>query len=144
MDPKKKLALIKSFAEEIITEEELVSLLSSKKRLIAYDGFEPSGNPHIAQGIIRAINVNKMTKAGIRFKMFVADWHAWANNKYGGDLEKIQTCGKYLTEIWKAQIKYWRIISKHCPQPHQQLCIATPPLLCVVHQISKYKKKGRR
>ena len=102
MDPKKKLALIKSFAEEIITEEELVSLLSSKKRLIAYDGFEPSGNPHIAQGIIRAINVNKMTKAGIRFKMFVADWHAWANNKYGGDLEKIQTCGKYLTEIWKA------------------------------------------
>ena len=42
-----------------------------------------------------------MTKTGIKFKMLVADWHAWANNKMGGDLEKIQTVGKYLFEVWK-------------------------------------------
>ena len=42
-----------------------------------------------------------MAKAGVKFKMLVADWHAWANNKMGGDLERIQTVGKYLIEVWK-------------------------------------------
>lgn len=29
---------------------------------ICYDGFEPSGRMHIAQGVMRVINVNKLTK----------------------------------------------------------------------------------
>jgi tyrosyl-tRNA synthetase len=29
-----------------------------------------------------------MTKAGCRFKMWVADWFGWMNNKMGGDLKK--------------------------------------------------------
>ena len=77
-------------------------LLESGEQITAYDGFEPSGQIHIAQGILRAINVNKMTKAGIKFRMWVADWHAMANNKMGGDLEKIKTVGKYFIEVWKA------------------------------------------
>ncbi|MFH1399430.1 MAG: tyrosine--tRNA ligase, partial [Candidatus Woesearchaeota archaeon] len=44
----------------------------------------------------------KMTKAGVKFKMLVADWHGWANNKMGGDLEKLQKVGKYFIEVWKA------------------------------------------
>jgi tyrosyl-tRNA synthetase len=103
MDIEEKLKLIKQVGEEIITEEELKHLLTTKKHPIAYDGFEPSGTDiHIAQGILRAININKLTKIGIKFKMLVADWHAWANNKIGGDLEKIQKVGKYLIEVWKA------------------------------------------
>ncbi len=102
MDIKERLKLIKEVGEEIVTEEELRELLEKKKTPIAYDGFEPSGNLHVAQGILRAINVNKMLKAGCRFKMLVADWHGWANNKMGGDLEKIQTTGKYMIEVWKA------------------------------------------
>jgi tyrosyl-tRNA synthetase len=43
-----------------------------------------------------------MINAGVKFKMLVADWHAMANNKMGGDLEKIQTVGKYFIEVWKA------------------------------------------
>src|SRR3990167_2798726 len=42
-----------------------------------------------------------MTKAGVKFKMLVADWHGWANNKMGGDLEKIQKVGHYMIEVWK-------------------------------------------
>ncbi len=98
----KRLNLIKQVGEEIITEEDLKSLLEQKKHPIAYDGFEPSGMVHIAQGLLRAINVNKMTKAGVKFKMLAADWHAWANNKLGGDLNKIHKCGDYLIEVWKA------------------------------------------
>lgn len=97
-----RLELIKQVGEEIIGEDELKELLKSDKQLIAYDGFEPSGNVHIAQGILRTINVNKMTKAGVKFKMLAADWHGWANNKMGGDLEKIQIVGDYLIEVWKA------------------------------------------
>jgi tyrosyl-tRNA synthetase len=102
MDNKEKLALIEEVGEEIIDKDELIALLKKKKKPIAYDGFEPSGKIHIAQGLLRAINVNKMTKAGFHFKMWVADWHAWANNKMGGDLERIKIVGEYFIEVWKA------------------------------------------
>lgn len=103
MNIPEKLSLIKQVGKEIVTEQELEELLKTKKDLIAYDGFEPSGtNIHIAQGLLRAINVNKMIKAGVKFKMLVADWHAWANNKMGGNLEDIQKVGQYLVEVWKA------------------------------------------
>lgn len=102
MTIEEKLQLIKQVGEEIIQEDELRTLLESKEQLYAYDGFEPSGQIHIAQGIVRVINVNKMTKAGIKFRMWVADWHALANNKLGGDLEKIKTTGQYFIEVWKA------------------------------------------
>jgi len=102
MKNSEKLSLIKSFAEEIVTEEELAQLLEEKKHPVAYDGFEPSGKMHLAQGIMRAINTNKMTKAGVKFTMLAADWHAWANNKLGGDLDKIRTVGDYFIEVWKA------------------------------------------
>ena len=102
LDLNQRFNFIKQVGEEIIKEEELKKLLARGGKLIAYDGFEPSGQIHIAQGLLRAINVNKMIKAGIRFKMLVADWHALANNKMGGDLEKIQTVGKYFIEVWKA------------------------------------------
>jgi tyrosyl-tRNA synthetase len=96
-----RLELIRSVGEEVVTEKELIKLLEEKKHYIAYDGFEPSGQIHIAQGILRAINVNKMIKSGATFNMLVADWHAWANNKLGGNLENIQTTGKYLIEVWR-------------------------------------------
>jgi tyrosyl-tRNA synthetase len=102
MDTQKRLELIKEVGEEIVTEGELIKLLRTKAHPVAYDGFEPSGRIHVAQGILRAININKMLKAGVRFKMLVADWHGWANNKLGGDLEKIEAVGDYMLEVWKA------------------------------------------
>ncbi len=102
MDINKRLDLIKEVGEEIITEEDLLNLLKEKKNPIAYDGFEPSGKIHIAQGILRAINIQKMIEAGCKFKILVADWHAWANNKLGGNLENIKIAGEYFMEVWKS------------------------------------------
>jgi len=102
MNIQDRLNLIKQVGEEIISEEELLQLLQDKKNPIAYDGFEPSGRIHIAQGVLRAINVNKLTQAGIHFKFWVADWFALMNNKMGGDLEKIKITGEYFIEVWKA------------------------------------------
>jgi hypothetical protein len=44
-----------------------------------YDGFEPSGRMHIAQGIFKARNVNKCTyhgQSGGTFIFWIADWFA--------------------------------------------------------------------
>ncbi|OGK46956.1 tyrosine--tRNA ligase [Candidatus Roizmanbacteria bacterium RIFCSPLOWO2_01_FULL_39_19] len=97
-----KIVLIKQVGEEVVTEDDLKKLLETEPNIIAYDGFEPSGQMHIAQGLLRAININKVISTGVKFKMLVADWHALANNKMGGNLEKIQTVGRYFIETWKA------------------------------------------
>lgn len=102
MDTETKLELIKRVGEEIITEEELRELLETKEHPVAYDGFEPSGLAHVPFGIYRAINLDDLIKAGIRFKLLIADWHAWINNKMGGDLGKIRAVGEYFVEVWKA------------------------------------------
>ncbi|MFW9999495.1 MAG: tyrosine--tRNA ligase [Candidatus Hodarchaeota archaeon] len=100
-----KITLLEEVGEEIISLDELREMIKWKvehnKEIYAYDGFEPSGNIHIAQGLLRAINVNKITKAGIRFKFLVADWHAAANKKFGGNLEVIKKVGDFFIELWK-------------------------------------------
>jgi len=97
-----KLSLIREVGEEIIGEDELGDLLTRKKFPICYDGFEPSGRMHIAQGILRVLNVNRLTKAGCVFYFWIADWFALMNDKMGGDLQKIKIVGRYFIEIWKA------------------------------------------
>ncbi len=102
MDLETRLELIKRVGEEIITEQELRVLLETKQNPVAYDGFEPSGLAHVPFGIYRAINMEDLLKAGVKFKLWIADWFAWVNNKMGGDLEKIRRVGEYFVEVWKA------------------------------------------
>jgi len=97
-----KFELVRSVGEECIQDTELQTLLAKKPNPICYDGFEPSGRMHIAQGILKAINVNKCTKAGCTFIFWVADWFALLNNKMGGDIKKIRIVGEYMIEVWKA------------------------------------------
>eukprot|EP00743_Colponemidia_sp_Colp-15_P000799 GILK01000881.1.p1 GENE.GILK01000881.1~~GILK01000881.1.p1 ORF type:complete len:428 (-),score=73.23 GILK01000881.1:226-1479(-) len=97
-----RVQLCMSIGEETITADDLRKLLDRKPNPIAYDGFEPSGRMHIAQGILKSINVNKLTNAGCTFIFWVADWFAMLNNKMDGDLRKIKKVGEYMVEVWKA------------------------------------------
>jgi tyrosyl-tRNA synthetase len=99
-----RVELICSIGEEVITKQELYKLLETKcdKPIYAYDGFEPSGKMHIAQGLLRTHNVNKLTRAGIKFKFWIADWFAQMNLKLGGDIEKIKQAGLEMINIWNA------------------------------------------
>ncbi|KAK4263525.1 hypothetical protein QN277_028921 [Acacia crassicarpa] len=99
---KERFEIVKSVGEECIQEDELFNLLDKKPEPVCYDGFEPSGRMHIAQGVMKTINVNKLTSAGCRVKIWIADLFAKLNNKMGGDLKKIEVVGRYLIEIWKA------------------------------------------
>nr|XP_043624980.1 tyrosine--tRNA ligase 1, cytoplasmic-like [Erigeron canadensis] len=102
MSVEEKFQIVRSIGEECIQEAELMNLLAKKPQPICYDGFEPSGRMHIAQGVMKIINVNKLTSAGCKVKIWIADWFAFLNNKMGGDLKKIKTVGEYMVEIWKA------------------------------------------
>eukprot|EP01086_Lenisia_limosa_P011779 TRINITY_DN3837_c0_g1_i1.p2 TRINITY_DN3837_c0_g1~~TRINITY_DN3837_c0_g1_i1.p2 ORF type:complete len:417 (-),score=164.26 TRINITY_DN3837_c0_g1_i1:40-1290(-) len=99
---KQRFENIRGIAEECIQDDDLMKLLLSGKEPLAYDGFEPSGRMHIAQGVLKSINVNKLTQNGCRFVFWVADWFALMNNKMGGDLERIKTVGRYMIEVWKS------------------------------------------
>ena len=60
---------------------------------------------HIAQGVFKAMNVNRCTLDGTTnatFVFWVADWFALMNDKMGGDLHKIRVVGDYLIETWRA------------------------------------------
>lgn len=102
MSPDDRFDLVRSIGEECVQEDELRELLKTRTSFTAYDGFEPSGRMHIAQGILKAINVNKLTRSGCTFKFWVADFFAKLNLKMGGDIEKIRVVGRYFIEIWKA------------------------------------------
>ncbi|XP_073525849.1 uncharacterized protein [Phyllobates terribilis] len=102
MNAEEKYRIVRSIGEECIQEDELRNLLAKKPEPICYDGFEPSGRMHIAQGVLKAINVNKLTSAGCRVKIWIADWFAQLNGKMGGDLKKIEVVGQYFIEIWKS------------------------------------------
>lgn len=92
---------IRSVAEEIMGSDRLENLLKHKLVVKAYDGFEP-GRMHIAQGLIRTINVNKITKSGVKFVFWVADYFALLNLKLGGDMRKIRKAGELMIHTWKA------------------------------------------
>lgn len=77
-EQEERYKLMRIIGEECIKENELRNLIKSKKDQIrCYDGFEPSGRMHIAQGVMKAINVNRLTKAGCRFIFLVADWYVF-------------------------------------------------------------------
>ncbi|SBT74755.1 tyrosine--tRNA ligase, putative [Plasmodium malariae] len=101
-DVDNRLNEILSVASECIQSEELRAKLLLKRRLICYDGFEPSGRMHIAQGLLKSLIVNKLTSNGCTFIFWVADWFAQLNNKMSGDLKKIKKVGNYFIEVWKS------------------------------------------
>ncbi|CBZ25003.1 putative tyrosyl-tRNA synthetase [Leishmania mexicana MHOM/GT/2001/U1103] len=102
MNTDERYKLLRSVGEECVQESELRNLIEKKPLIRCYDGFEPSGRMHIAQGVFKAVNVNKCTAAGCEFVFWVADWFALMNDKVGGELEKIRVVGRYLIEVWKA------------------------------------------
>ncbi len=86
--------------EEVVTRKDLRELLETKKRPVAYDGFEPSGMAHVGSGVNKALLIKRYLKAGTEYKILLADWHGWINNKMGGDLEALQAVGEYFKNVF--------------------------------------------
>jgi tyrosyl-tRNA synthetase len=95
-----KLEKITANAEEIVTVEELKAVLDKSKPK-GYIGFEPSGTVHIGWKICTN-KIKDFLDCGFDFTILLADWHAYINDKLGGDLEKIKLCGKYMEDCFAA------------------------------------------
>ena len=106
MDVEAQLELIKRKpTEEVITEKDLKNLLEAGTPLEHYIGFEISGEMHVGTALITAAKIADFQKAGANCRIFLADWHAFINNKLGGDWDNITKGIKYLKEGFKASIK---------------------------------------
>jgi tyrosyl-tRNA synthetase len=57
---------------------------------------------HIGTGLVCGTKIKDMVQAGFHFIIFLADWHSMINNKYGGDMEKIETAGEYFKHCFTA------------------------------------------
>jgi tyrosyl-tRNA synthetase len=101
MDLEARYEIVARNAEEIVTSEELKTLLSEKQRPRAYVGFEPSGLVH-AGWMIVAMKISDLVEAGFDMTVFFADWHAYINDKLGGDIERIRTCAHYMEDCFEA------------------------------------------
>ena len=102
MDLERRLELVTRDAEEVITREELRTLLETRPRPRAYWGFEASGMMHIGMGLVCGRKIMDMTEAGFDFTIFIADWHSWINNKLGGQMDNIRICGEYFKQCFTA------------------------------------------
>jgi tyrosyl-tRNA synthetase len=101
MDIEQRMALVTRNTEELIDEAELRELLLSKDCPTAYIGFEPSGLVHLGWVLVTS-KIKDLTDAGFRVIVFWADWHAYINDKLGGDMDNIRTCARYMEDCFIA------------------------------------------
>ncbi|MGI0038001.1 MAG: tyrosine--tRNA ligase [Nitrososphaera sp.] len=102
MDVEERLELVtREPTEEVITVEELRTLLQSESRPRHYIGLEISGVLHLGSLILTGFKINDFIKAGIETTVFLADWHTYLNDKLGGDWNKIRQVSQYYAEAFK-------------------------------------------
>ena len=101
MDVEERYRLVTRNAEEIVTEEELKKMLATKGSPRAYIGFEPSGLVHLGWALVAA-KIRDLVDAGFDVVVFMADWHAYINDKLGGDIERIRLCARYMQDAFES------------------------------------------
>lgn len=57
---------------------------------------------HLGMGLVCGAKIRDMIDAKFNFIILLADWHAWINNKLGGDLNNIRTSGEYFKHCFTA------------------------------------------
>ncbi len=103
MDTDSKIETLTKGLAETLTREDLHHALSTNIPLKHYIGFEVSGQPHIGAALKTLYHIKNFQGAGAHCSIFLADWHAWINDKLGGDKEAIGRVAKgYFKECFIA------------------------------------------
>ncbi len=101
MTNEEKYNLITRNLEEVLTVDELRSLIESGTPLRHYIGFEISGRLHIGY-LFTALKVKDLQDAGTETIIWLADLHSAINDKLDGNLETIKRVAKgYFTDAFK-------------------------------------------
>ena len=102
-----RLKLMVNGAQEVVGLEHLISVLAGGPSMAGddvircYVGFEPSGTAHIGWKVL-ALRLRKLLDAQANVMVFLADWHAWVNDKFSGDMAAIQTTARYMEDTFRA------------------------------------------
>lgn len=95
MDLEDRVARVARYTQEVLTPEELRGIFETHERPRAYIGFEPSGRLTVGH-LVTARKMRDLQEAGCELTVFLADWHAWINDKLGGSMERIRAAGEYM------------------------------------------------
>ena len=90
MDINEKIDLITRNCQEVLTVDDLKKLLETGTEINHYIGFEISGMIHLGTGLISMGKIADFLQAGVKCKIFLADFHSYLNNKLGGNWENIR------------------------------------------------------
>jgi len=107
----RRLNLIIGDVQESVGIEHVVDCLADSTSVAGdgvircYVGFEPSGKAHIGWKVL-SLQLKRMLEAKTNVLIFLADWHAWVNDKFNGEMEDIQTTAKYMEETFRALLGY--------------------------------------
>ena len=110
-EDRKRLYLMIGDVEESVGIEHLVDCLAEKTSMAGdgilrcYVGFEPSGKAHIGWKVL-SLQLKRMLEADANVLIFLADWHAWVNDKFGGNMEDIQQTAVYMEETFRALLDH--------------------------------------
>jgi tyrosyl-tRNA synthetase len=106
MNTEEKMKLITRNCQEVLTEEDLKTLIESGKPINHYIGFEISGMVHLGTGLLSMGKIADFVKAGVNCKILLADFHTFLNNKLGGKWEDIRWASEhYFKEALIASLK---------------------------------------
>ncbi|MGB0489997.1 MAG: tyrosine--tRNA ligase [Candidatus Poseidoniaceae archaeon] len=102
-----RLKLMINGAQEVVGLDHLISVLAGGPTMAGddvircYVGFEPSGTAHIGWKVL-ALRLRNLLDAQANVMVFLADWHAWVNDKFSGDMAAIQTTARYMEDTFRA------------------------------------------
>ena len=102
-----RIASIIGGVEETVGIDHLVDCIADNTSvggdgvIRCYVGFEPSGKAHIGWKVL-SLQLKRMLDADINVLIFLADWHAWINDKFNGKMEDIQTTARYMEDTFRA------------------------------------------
>ena len=110
MTTEEKMKLITRNCQEVLTEDDLKKLIESNKPINHYIGFEISGLVHLGTGLMSMGKIADFIKAGVKCKIFLADFHSFLNNKLGGKWEDIRWASdNYFKQALIASLKCFGI-----------------------------------
>lgn len=107
----KRLTTMLEGVEEAVGLDHIIGILNGGKShsgddvIRCYVGFEPSGKAHIGWKVIANL-LRRLLDAETNVLIFLADWHAWINDKFGGNMESIQLTADYMQDVFRALLGY--------------------------------------
>ncbi len=97
--------------EEAVGLDHLIGIMnggpthSGSDVIRCYVGFEPSGKAHIGWKVIANL-LRRLLDAETNVLVFLADWHAWITDKFGGDMDSIQLTADYMEDVFRVLLDH--------------------------------------